>query len=457
MMKKTGILSILVVLIGISYMLYEFTPLIKRNAIEITIKSPDKYFSKNNDIKISVQDKNAGIRTVSIKIISMDTVIDLYEKEFSDRFTKRFDIDFRTNKIISEGNAKLLVQVTDYSKNNFMGGFEKVVEKDIIVDSKPPQLKLLSGIDRIKITGSALAVYYAEDPHLKDVYLAVSHDNVTDRFKAYDASELFNQNGVYLSFFTYRLSKNKDYSTNIYAVDEAGNKRVVHVPVYYSSPNLKESRIDIDDMFIQNKVIPIMKNENEPLKSTLLDDFLFVNNEIRKKNTKEIRKICSNSSANTFYWRGSFSQFFNSKVTATFADKRVYYYNDEPVDVKFHMGYDLASTKNAKVNAANNGKVIFEGYLGVYGNTLIIDHGFGLFSLYGHLQDFLVKANDTVSKNQYVAITDTSGLAGGDHLHFDILVDGYYVNPIEWWDRHWIKTHIASKIEEAKTRLSLID
>jgi len=100
---------------------------------------------------------------------------------------------------------------------------------------------------------------------------------------------------------------------------------------------------------------------------------------------------------------------------------------------------------------------VFEGYLGVYGNAIILDHGFGVFSLYGHLQGFLVKTGEYVKKGQVIGITDTTGLAGGDHLHFDVLIDGYYVNPIEWWDPHWIKTHIFNVISESRTRLSLIN
>jgi murein DD-endopeptidase MepM/ murein hydrolase activator NlpD len=453
---KMKILSTIAALIGIFVMLYAYTPLIKKNSIEIKINSPDKYFSRYNNIDIDISDKNAPIRSIYIRIVSMGTPLDIYSKVFTSKTTNNYHVSFKTNKIIPEGDATMIIDVVDYSKNNFMNGFEKVVKKNIVVDSKKPKITLLSGINRIRITGSALAIYYVKEPHLKDIYLGVSHDGTIDKFKAYDASSLFDQNGIYMSFFTYPLSENKDYSTDIYATDKAGNTAISHIRVFYSGIKQKESKINISDDFIKNKVLTIMKNENIPLKESLLDDFLYVNNDIRTKNTQHIKKICSNSE-NTILWRGRFSQFYNSKVTATFADKRVYYYNDAPVDTKFHMGYDLASTKHAKVNAANNGKVIFEGYLGVYGNTLIIDHGFGLFSLYGHLSDYLVKIGEVVSKNQYIAMTDTTGLAGGDHLHFDILVNGYYANPIEWWDGHWIKTHIESKIEEARTRLSLIE
>jgi len=235
----------------------------------------------------------------------------------------------------------------------------------------------------------------------------------------------------------------------------AGNIATVHIPVYYNSSKQKVSRINITDAFIRDKVFVVLQREGLPLKENLLSDFLYVNDVVRANNTKKIREICSHS-VNKILWRGRFSQLKNSKVTATFNDKRLYYYKGKRVDVKYHKGYDLASVRNAKVNAANSGIVVFEGYLGVYGNTIIIDHGMGVFTLYGHLQSFLVKKGEFVRRNQIIAITDTTGLAGGDHLHFDVLVNGYYVNPIEWWDYRWIKTHILGVIDESKTRLSLI-
>ncbi len=455
-MRKMRVLPVLIILGAIFYIVYEYTPLIKSNAIDVIIKSPNKYFSKYKNIDIDITDKNAGIRNISVQIVSMNTIIKLYNKTIDDNFIKYFTVNFKTNKVIPDGNAVLIVRVKDYSKNNFMGGFEKTVRKNITVDSKKPVVHLLSGIDRIRITGSALAIYYAKDSNLKNVYVGVSHDGVVDKFRAFDASSIFHKKNIYLSFFTYRLSKNKNYSTDIYAVDTAGNVTKVHIPVYYSDMKLRSSKIKITDGFIKSKVLAIMENENIPKKDTLLNDFLYVNDVVRKQDTQKIMKVCRDS-VNKFLWKGRFEQLHDSKVTATFADKRYYYYKGKMVDIKYHMGYDLASIRNAKINAANSGVVVFEGYLGVYGNAIIIDHGFGIFTLYGHQREFLVKVGEKVKKGQYIGITDTTGLAGGDHLHFDVLVDGYYVNPIDWWDPHWIKTHITSVISEARTRLSLLE
>ena len=77
-------------------------------------------------------------------------------------------------------------------------------------------------------------------------------------------------------------------------------------------------------------------------------------------------------------------------------------------------------------------------WLGIYGNCVIIDHGMGVQSLYGHLSSFDVKVGDTVTRGQIVGRSGMTGLAGGDHLHFTMLVGGRMVNPVEWWDPHWI-------------------
>ena len=455
-MKKGRVFLFIVFMAAIIYTVYKFTPIINGNSINVDVISPIKYFSKNKDITLNISDKLAGIKQISIQVVSMNTAINIYNKFFDTPDIKHFSIKIKPNRTIPEGSATIIIKVSDYSKNNFFNGFTKVVRRNVIVDSRPPVVDLLSGISRITEGGSALAIYYAKDNlNLKDIYLVVKYDGVKDKFKAYDASNLFGKKGVYLSFFSYGLSKTHNWSTNIVASDDAGNITKAHVPVYYSRLKIKKNRINITDNFIKTKVLTIFNNENITPKDSLLSDFLYVNSAVRASDAAKIKNICS-SSENKFLWKNSFTQLIDSKVTATFLDKRTYYYKGKMIGVTHHEGYDLASTANARVNAANSGRVVFEGYLGVYGNTLIIDHGFGVFSLYGHLQRFLVNVGDYVKRNQYVAITDTTGLAMGDHLHFDILIDGYYVNPLEWWDKHWIRNHITSVIDEAKVRLSLV-
>jgi murein DD-endopeptidase MepM/ murein hydrolase activator NlpD len=148
-------------------------------------------------------------------------------------------------------------------------------------------------------------------------------------------------------------------------------------------------------------------------------------------------------------WKGPFVQLGNSQVEASFADHRTYFYQGREVDRQVHLGFDLAVTSRVAIVAANDGIVLHAGWLGIYGNCVIIDHGLGVQSLYGHLSSLDVKVGDTVAKRQTIGRSGMTGLAGGDHLHFTMLVGGEAVNPVEWWDSHWIEDRVERKLREA--------
>ena len=93
--------------------------------------------------------------------------------------------------------------------------------------------------------------------------------------------------------------------------------------------------------------------------------------------------------------------------------------------------------------------VVFADFLGIYGNCVILDHGLGVQSLYAHMSTIGVKVGDSVTKGQELGRTGSTGLAGGDHLHFTMLLQGVPVNPVEWWDPHWLQDRVNRKIKEA--------
>ena len=75
-----------------------------------------------------------------------------------------------------------------------------------------------------------------------------------------------------------------------------------------------------------------------------------------------------------------------------------------------------------------------------------MDHGWGLFSLYSHLSQIKVEKGQKVNKGAVLGNTGATGMAGGDHLHFSVLVQGNFVNPLEWWDPHWIKDQVNRQL-----------
>jgi murein DD-endopeptidase MepM/ murein hydrolase activator NlpD len=216
----------------------------------------------------------------------------------------------------------------------------------------------------------------------------------------------------------------------------------------------KQSRIPLDDSFL-SRVVPAIVQESPELKlasasasSDLLPSFLKVNGELRRLNAEKIASF-ADKTAPTLLWQEPFRQLGNSKVESGFADDRTYLYGGKQVDRQTHLGFDLSVTANVPVLAANSGKVLSAGYLGIYGNCVIVDHGLGVQSLYAHLSAIDVSEGDQVRQGQTLGKSGQTGLAGGDHLHFTMLVNGLAVNPAEWWDPHWIEDRVMRKLREA--------
>jgi murein DD-endopeptidase MepM/ murein hydrolase activator NlpD len=207
----------------------------------------------------------------------------------------------------------------------------------------------------------------------------------------------------------------------------------------------RKSTITISDGFIQNTVAPLV-TDVAARQGAARDIFIAVNKRVRKENEDKITAITRKSTPSVL-WEGAFIQLSNSKVEANFADERTYVYNNENIDTAYHLGYDLSVTKRYPVEAANSGTVTFAGDLGIYVNTVILDHGLGLSTLYGHLSSIDVKEGDSVKKAQILGRTGETGLAAGDHLHYGVYLNGVAVLPVEWWDQKWINDNIQPKLE----------
>jgi murein DD-endopeptidase MepM/ murein hydrolase activator NlpD len=174
-----------------------------------------------------------------------------------------------------------------------------------------------------------------------------------------------------------------------------------------------------------------------------------INGNLRKQNHATIAELAK-ASPGEFLWNGAFVQLSNSQVESFFADRRTYVYKGKKIDVQDHVGFDLSVTKHYPIEASNDGKVVLADYFGIYGNTVIIDHGAGLVTLYGHLSSIDVKPGQMVKKKDVVGKSGETGLAGGDHLHFGMFLPRRSSRSREWWDAKWIKDHVLDRMTENK-------
>jgi murein DD-endopeptidase MepM/ murein hydrolase activator NlpD len=208
------------------------------------------------------------------------------------------------------------------------------------------------------------------------------------------------------------------------------------IPLKVKLRKWRRDQLKLSDAFLGKMAasLPVSKPGD------LLGNFLEINRETRRQNHERVRQVCSRSSPQPL-WSGPFQRFLG-KTEAGFGDRRTYVYGNKAVDQQVHLGVDLASLVNSPVPAANRGVVVLAESLGIYGQTVIIDHGLGVFSMYSHLSQIAVKAGDQVEKGTVLGKTGTTGLAGGDHLHFAVALQGEFVDPIEWWDAHWLKDQV---------------
>jgi murein DD-endopeptidase MepM/ murein hydrolase activator NlpD len=230
------------------------------------------------------------------------------------------------------------------------------------------------------------------------------------------------------------------------AVDDVGNEAAVaFVDQFFPKP-IKQDTIQLTDPFL-NKVVPeIMAQSPEVAdKGSALANYLEINGELRRKNGEALQQLAAKS-APRFLWNQPFLPMPNAAITAAFAQRRTYIYQGKEVDHQVHLGFDMASVERDAIPASNSGTVALARYFGIYGNAVIIDHGYGLMSLYGHLSSIGVKEGQQVTRGQELGRSGQTGLAGGDHLHFTMLLQGLPVNPVEWWDPHWIQDRIARKL-----------
>jgi murein DD-endopeptidase MepM/ murein hydrolase activator NlpD len=257
-----------------------------------------------------------------------------------------------------------------------------------------------------------------------------------------------------IAFFALLYDQDLATPIRLFARDEAGNQS--HSPLDYKAfpKPFSKGRIELNDAFLRRVVPDILEHAPE-LKLTVspgesyLPAFLRMNTDLRRLNAEKIVELSRQTAAEAL-WKGPFLPLGNAKVESKFADYRTYFYDGKEVDRQVHLGFDLAVTKNIAVEAGNDGKVVFADFLGIYGNSIVIDHGMGVQSLYGHLSSMEVKPGDAVKRGQQIGRSGMTGLAGGDHLHFSIQVQGHPVNPVEWWDPHWIEDRVARKLREAK-------
>lgn len=443
--SKPAILYIIPVLLLLAIVVALFL-LLEREAPRIEIDGELDLIGTHREINFAVSDKKSGISHIDAVIRQGGIEKKLFEKNFQRQgyfhkagehnLTDYIKID-TTALGFKDGKAEIVFTVRDFSYWNLMRG--NITERvfPVTVDTQPPKVSRMDSPRQIVQGGVGIVMYKVSEP------VQTHGVRVNDYF--HPGFPVPGKNDLFGAIIGLPHDTAKIEDAHVEAVDAAGNLGTAPFGMILKKGNFKRDRINVPETFLDLK-IPEFSQYYPEMTGNNLEKYLYVNNKVRRENNKRIMELCSHSTGEQL-WQGHFTRMARSSNRAGYADHRTYYYNGKEVDQQTHLGIDLASTRHSEVEAANTGKVVFADYLGIYGNMVILDHGLGVFSLYSHLSGIDVAAGDMVEKGGKIGTTGTSGMAGGDHLHFSMLVNGILVNPLEWWDASWLDLNILSSLK----------
>jgi murein DD-endopeptidase MepM/ murein hydrolase activator NlpD len=423
---------------------------------ELRADEPIQVSRSGGQVALELRDPGSGLRSIQVVLTHARGEVTLFEASYPGSLlrggaardaTEQLDLEIDPKALeLRDGAGVLRVTARDWSLRNSLAGNEASVELPVTIDVRPPRVEIESGLTYVQRGGAAAVIYRVTEPAVRDGVEVADHFYAGAPLRGTPTgAEAASGGARRVAIFAVPSEAPENPPIHVVAFDSVGNRGAASFSTRLQDRSFQEVPVRLPAAFLANKVPPLAEangiDASDPVAA-----FRIVNTRLRAANEARIREILRGAPTERRF-EGAFEQLPGSTVTSRFAERRGYLVDGEELSRATHYGYDLASTALAPVGASNAGRIVFADELGIYGNCVLIDHGLGVSSLYGHLSRIDVAQGDVVQRGQTIGLTGQTGLAGGDHLHFAILVGGTYVDPIEWWDPKWIHDHIDARLE----------
>jgi hypothetical protein len=347
--------------------------------------------------------------------------------------TWTFTAGLKTTPQLRDGKATLIVEVT----SNDLRARTAKISRDFNVVSQPPTVSVDSDQHYLYLGMADLATF-----NVSGSYTQAGIRVGDQSFRAWPMPA--GKTGLF-SLFAFAWNMPQGTIPVVFASNGAGND--VTSPIQFQFPKKEQPRYTVHDLQVSDAFLQKVVGELDPNGTgDPVPRFVKINSEMRKANNKTLADL-QYKTADHFLFSQPFTRQSHAAAEATFADLRNYIYHGQKIDQQVHLGYDLAVTQHVGVEASNDGRIVYAAPLGIYGNCIVVDHGYGLQTIYGHLSRIDVHEGDSVKRGQVMGLSGMTGMAGGDHVHFAMQLDGVQIDPKEWWDPHWIQDHIARRVD----------
>ncbi len=386
-------------------------------------------------INVSIRDPH-GVRRLTAFVEQNGARYQVFETAQPSNLTDttaNFTVGLKTTPQLQGGKAKLIVEATS---NDLLRKTARV-EREVTVVTQPPSVSADSEQHYLYLGMADLTTF--------NVSGSWTEAGVRVGDEAFRAWPMPGGKPGLFSLFAFAWNMPPDTVPLVYASNGTGND--VTSPLVVVFPKKEQPKYTTHDLQVSDAFLQKVVNELDPNGSgDPVARFVKINSEMRRANNQTLSDLRLKT-ADKFLWSQPFMRQPHSQAEANFADVRNYIYHGKKIDQQVHLGYDLAVTQHVGVEASNDGKVVYAAPLGIYGNCIVVDHGYGLQTIYGHLSRIDVHEGDMVKRGQVMGLSGMTGMAGGDHIHFAMQLDGVQIDPKEWWDSHWIKDHIAKRVE----------
>lgn len=412
---------------------------------QVVIEPAVKAVGRQANLDLTVTARgNPGLRSVAVELVSQGKRHPLIREEYpaggffgGGTQEKKVHVEADLSGLgLTEGEAQLEVSADTHAWHFVPPRPEPILVQPISIDLTPPSVELLTTQHNLRLGGAGMVVARL-GADATDASIEVEHY----RFPV--THGYFADKNVVLGLFAVPQEIPPTSRPRIRVTDEVGNVRTVEIPSRIRTWPFADRTIPIDDAFLQRKIPDLLSLNGLPAQTNLVQGYLEINRNLRRASEERLKGMTAKSAPRPL-WDGAFHRQSNAAPMSGFADRRTYLYGGQAIDHQIHLGFDLASVLRAPIEATTNGVVVFADNLGIYGNTVVLDHGLGVFSLYGHLSSIGVKVGQRVQIKEHLGQSGETGLAGGDHLHFSIMIYGTHVDPREWWDGKWIRDHVTS-------------
>jgi len=401
----------------------------------VDLPTPPSTLGQATPVSVHVQDAH-GVRRVAAFVEHIGAryqVWEMLQPSTAADSTFRFEAGVKATPQLKDGKARLIVEATS---NDFRRKTTHI-ERDVTVITQMPTVSADSEQHYLYLGMADLATF--------SVTGSFSEAGVRVGDQTFRAWPMPGGKPGLFSLFAFAWNMPAGTVPEVFAGNGPGSE--VSSPLVVQFPKKEQPKYTVHDLQVSDGFMQKVVNELDPNGAgDPVARFVKINTDMRKANNKTLSDLRFKT-ADHFLFSQPFARQAHSQAEATFADLRNYIYHGKKIDQQVHLGYDLAVTQHVGVEASNDGRIVWAAPLGIYGNCVVVDHGYGLQTIYGHMSHIDVHEGDMVKRGQVMGQSGMTGMAGGDHIHFAMQLDGVQIDPKEWWDSHWIQDHVAKRVE----------